>query len=54
MHIAGELVGRYLKERRPFKVMALGTDAAPVLGRYGASAYMHEAVSGWITVGECT
>jgi D-sedoheptulose 7-phosphate isomerase len=28
MHIAGELIGRYLKERRAFKVMALGADPA--------------------------
>jgi D-sedoheptulose 7-phosphate isomerase len=28
MHIAGELVGRYLKERRALKAIALSTDAA--------------------------
>lgn len=28
MHIAGELIGRYLKERRAFKVVALGSDPA--------------------------
>ena len=28
MHIAGELVGRYLLNRRAYKVLALGTDAA--------------------------
>lgn len=28
MHIAGELIGRYLKERRALKVVALGSDPA--------------------------
>jgi thiamine biosynthesis lipoprotein len=35
-------------------VMALGSEAEPVLRRYGASAYMYGAESGWITIGDGT
>lgn len=33
-------------------VMAAGVGSEPVLGRYGAVAYMYEAPGGWITLGE--
>lgn len=33
-------------------VMAAGVGSAPVLRRYGATAYMHEAKSGWSVLGE--
>jgi D-sedoheptulose 7-phosphate isomerase len=41
MHIAGELVGRYLKERRAFKVMALGTDPAVMTALGNDYGYEH-------------
>jgi D-sedoheptulose 7-phosphate isomerase len=41
MHIAGELVGRYLKERRAFKVIALGTDPALLTALGNDYGYEH-------------
>ena len=42
MHIAGELVGRYLKERRAFKVVALSAD--PVIITAIGNDYGYERV----------
>jgi D-sedoheptulose 7-phosphate isomerase len=41
MHIAGELVGRYLKERRAFKVIALSADPAVITAIGNDYGYEH-------------
>ena len=33
-------------------VMAIGSDAAPILRRYGANAYVYEQDTGWTTIGD--
>ncbi len=41
MHIAGELVGRYLQERRAFKVIALSADPAVITAIGNDYGYEH-------------
>lgn len=41
MHIAGELVGRYLQERRAFKVIALTADSAVITAIGNDYGYEH-------------
>ena len=41
MHIAGELVGRYLKERRAFKVVALSSDPVIITAIGNDYGYEH-------------